>query len=451
MATTSILNSVLAATNNNSGSGIDVAGAVNAILYADRAPERAWQAQQATLSNEASAIQKLESESSSLADDLNALQDPNGALSSVSVTSSNSTSVSASAVPGTATGTHQVSVTQLATTASVYSNSEATSSTALPSGSFTIQTGSASTTITTGSGVNTLDELAASINGQSLGVTASVVTDTSGARLAIVSNSAGSSGNFTVSSSGGLTFTQPVTGADASLTVDGVPVTSASNTVTGVLSGVTLNLQSAGTATLTLSPDASSIQTAVSTFVTDYNTLITDVNSQFAYNSLTQTAGTLASDSVAQGLQQTLGAAANYGSGSGTYQTLSSLGISTNPDGTLSLDSTALSNAVQNNFSAVTSFFQGSASNGFAASLNAGLSTYTDPSSGAFTVDLSSLKSENTDLTNQTNTLELYLTSEQTRLTTEYNNADIALQELPQQLKQINALLNPSSSTGTNG
>jgi flagellar hook-associated protein 2 len=121
--------------------------------------------------------------------------------------------------------------------------------------------------------------------------------------------------------------------------------------------------------------------------------------------------------------------------------------VATNRDGTLTVNTVTLANAVANTPSAVQSFFQGSSANGFAASLVTTLNAYTDPTQGAFTVELSSISSANTDLTNQTNTLELYLTAQQASLTTEYNNADIALAQLPQTLKQVNALLNPNSTS----
>ena len=448
MSTTSILNSVLSATTGSSTSAIDVTTAVNDILYADRAPERTWQAEQTTLASQTSAINQLQTESSSLADQLSALQDAGGSLSSITATPANSSVLTASALPGTAVGDHTVVVTKLATTGAWYSASEASSSTALPSNSsFTLTSGGTTTTIQIGSGVDTLDELAASINSQSLGVTANVVTDSTGARLSLVAQSSGSAADFSVSSGSGLSFTQSSTGADASLTVDGVPITSASNTVTGAVNGLTFNLANTGTTTVALTPDTTAITQAVSSFVSAYNTLISDVNSQFAYNSTTQTAGVLSSDSTINGLQSALLSATNYSASSGVFQSLASLGVSTNQDGTLTLNSTTLANAVGSNSSAVATFFEGTASNGFAASLQNALNTYTDPSEGAFTVDLSSISNENQDLTNQTNTLELYLSAQQTALTTKYNNADIALQQLPQELKQINALLNPNSSS----
>jgi flagellar hook-associated protein 2 len=451
MSTSTTLTSVLTALGGSTG--IDVTSAVDAILYADRAPERAWQAQQTTLNAQATAIDQIETESSALSDALNTLQSSTGSLSTVAATSSNSSVVTASAVAGTAASSHLIVVNNLAATGSWYSAAETSSSTQLSSGSFTITpAGGTATTIQvgTGDGNDTLDELAASINSQSLGVTANVVTDSSGARLSIVSQNSGTAADFSISQASGLTFTQATVGKNASLTVDGVPITSASNTVTGAISGVTLNLQSASPGSeisLALAPDTTSITSAVGAFVTAYNTLITDVNSQFTYNAATDTAGTLSGDSAVQGLQSSLLSATNFLASSGTLTSLSSLGISTNSDGTLTLNSSTLASAVQTNGAAVATFFQGVAGDGFAASLNATLSTYTDPSQGAFTVDLQSISSEFQDLTDQTNTLELYLATQKTLLTTMYNNADIAIQQLPQKLKQINALLNPNSDS----
>ena len=80
-----------------------------------------------------------------------------------------------------------------------------------------------------------------------------------------------------------------------------------------------------------------------------------------------------------------------------------------NNDGTLTLDTATLTNAVQNNFAAVQNFMQGASSNGFVSNLNNQLSTLTDPTSGAFTVDLQSISSENKDLQTQINNFQTYL------------------------------------------
>jgi flagellar hook-associated protein 2 len=446
------LNSVLSALGGSNG--IDVTSAVNSILYADRAPERVWQAQQATLTSQKTALNNINSQASTLQDDLTNLQDSTGALTSTSAASSDTSVVTASAADGTASSSHSIVVSSLATVGSYYSATQATASTTLPVGSFSITEGGTTTSFQTGSGVDTLTQLAAAINGQSLGVTANIITDSSGARLAVVANASGGANDLTISQSGGLGFTRAIVGVDASLSIDGVPITSASNTVTGAIAGVTLNLQKAApgeTINLSLSPNTSSIVSTLSQFVTDFNALVSNVNSQFTYNSVTNTAGVLQEDSSIQSLQSALLGATNYNSGGTVDNTLNSLGISVNSDGTLSLNTATLSNAIQNNSAAVTNFFQGSARDGFAASLNTALNIYTDPTEGAFSVDLSSISAEYTDLTNQTNSLELYLTAQQKTLTTEYNNADILLQQLPQQIKQTQAILNPNEYNSSNG
>ena len=118
---------------------------------------------------------------------------------------------------------------------------------------------------------------------------------------------------------------------------------------------MTLNLlgSSAGSEiSLNLAPDTSSISTAVSSFVTAYNTLIADVNSQFTYNKSTNTAGTLSGDSTISALQSALLGATNYVGTSGSITSLSQLGITTNQDGTLSLNTGTLATAVSNSSSA---------------------------------------------------------------------------------------------------
>lgn len=437
------LSSLLSALGSSS-SGINVASAVAAAMSAISAPMNQWEAQQQTLQTQTSSINQFQTDVSALETSLNAMQDPAGALSSMIATSSDPTVVVASAAAGTATGAHVVVVNNIASTASWYSDAVASSSTQLASGSFTLQVGSGTaTTIQIGSGVNTLDQLASYINGQSLGVTASVVNDASGSRLAITSNTSGKAADFTVSNASSLTFTRASTGVDASLTVDGIPIDSASNTVSGAVSGLTLNLvgeDPGGQVTISVAPDVSTASKAIATFVGAYNTAIGDVNTEYTVGVNNQE-GPLAGDPSVQMLQNALLSSAGYSGGGNGVSTLADLGITMNKDGSLTLDSTTLTNAVQNNFSAVQNFMQGVSSSGFASNLNNQLSTLTDPANGAFTVDLQSISNENNDLQDQINNFKTYLNTQQAMLTAEYNQADIALQEIPQEEAQLNAEL----------
>ncbi|MGA9527474.1 MAG: flagellar filament capping protein FliD [Terriglobales bacterium] len=443
------LSSILSALGSTS-SGIDVQSAVAEEIALESGPLTQWENQQSSLQTQTSDITSIENDITTLQNSLQALNDPAGVLTSMTANSSNSGIVSASAAAGTASGNHVVVVNSLATSASWYSNDVASSTTALAAGTFNIQVGSGSPiSITTGSGVNTLAELANSINALNAGVTASVVSDAGGARLALVATNSGAANNFAVSNGSGLTFTQAASGTDASLTVDGIPIDSASNTVTGAVNGLTLNLTGASPGTqvsISIAPSSSDVSQAINAFVSAYNTVIGDVNTQYTVNSSNQE-GPLAGDPVVNELQSLLLGTGSYTSGSGSVSSLASLGISMNNDGTLTVNSSQLSDAIQNNFGAVQSFLQGTSSNGFASTLNNELNSLVDPVSGAFTVDLQSISSEKSDLQTQINNFDTYLNNQATYLTTEYNQADIALQQLPVMEKQLEAELGESTSS----
>ncbi len=576
------ISSILAATAGTSTPGIDVTAAVTAAIYADNAPERAWQADQTTLTSQTSALTSIQTATEAIQNDMQSLNTLTGPLAARTVSSSNSTDLTATAATGTVTGTHTVVVNSLASTAAWYSDVESLPSTTLPTSSFTLTTASgASKTFPTGTGTtgDNLTDLASAINsattssGASLGVTATVITDSTGSRLAITSNASGAANDFSISepytswtapqmasgdtlgansitltingtpvtvattsgesyadlantinnlpantttetdpstgqpttttsayvtatattdskgntnltivstdgktpfsinepSSTGTTFafTQAAQGADASITVDGVPAQYSSNTVTGAIPGVTLSLLGADQGVpinLTVASDVSQISTAINQFVTDYNTALGLVNTQFAVTATTtstgaatNTLGVLASDPTVVDLQSTLEQALNYvntpATGTTTVSMLSDLGITADKDtGILSVDSATLNNALTNNPADVQNFFEGTSLNGFANSIYKTLNTFTSPANGAFKVDLSSIASTNSDLTSQINDFETgYIASQQTILTTEYSQAEIALQQLPTEMAQLDAELGLTPTGNNNG
>jgi flagellar hook-associated protein 2 len=437
------ISSLLSALGSSS-SGIDVSSAVSSALSALSVPELQWEQELITLQSNTAGINQIQTDVSNLQSALTAMGDPAGAIASMIASSSDTSVVSATAAPGTPAGGHVIVVNNVATTASWYSNSVASSSTALPAGSFTLQVGSGTpVTITIGDGTDTLDQLASSINTQNLGVTASVINDSTGSRLAIVSNNSGSANGITISGASGLTFTQAAAGQDASLTVDGIPIDSASNTITGAVAGLTLNLLGAAPTeqiTVTVAPDSDQATKAISNFVDAYNTAIGDVNTQYAVDANNQE-GPLAGDSTVRILQDSLLSMAGYSGGGNGVSTLADLGITMNKDGTLTLDNAKLDDAVQNHFAAVQNFMQGTSSSGFASFLNNSLDTLTEPSTGAFSVDLQSISTQSSDLQTQINNFQTYLNAQKTLLTAEYNKADIALQQIPQLEAQLNAEL----------
>jgi flagellar hook-associated protein 2 len=451
------LSAILEAITGASTPGIDVNSAVSAAITAAEAPETAWENQQSTLQSQSTALTALQTDATNLDNDMQSLNSLTGPFSAATVTSSNSSIVTGSAASGATTGDDVIVVNSLATTDTWASTTVASGSTAVPAETFTITNGSGTSATITTDGTQTLSDLASQINSAGLGLSANVVTDTTGARLSIVANTSGSASNFTVSSSAqsSFGFTQAGSGgANASITVNGITISSASNTVTGALPGVTLNLLSASTTpvTLAVTPNTTQASTAINQFVTDYNTLITAVNAQYANTGSGE--GVLATDPTVSSLQSDLLGALDYtykpATGTTTMPNLSSMGITVNSDGTLSVNTATLDSALQNNYSDVQSFFQGSSLNGFANSFDQQLTNFTSPADGAFSVDLQSMNSEFTDLQNDINDFQTNVISPlQIQLKAEYSAAEIAIQQLPGEIRDVDAELGLNNSSSS--
>lgn len=159
------------------------------------------------------------------------------------------------------------------------------------SGSVVLQVGNGTAkTITLTSSNNTLTGLMTAINSANLGVTASIVTNstTGVSSISLLSQTSGSAGALTVTSSlkdnvpSALGYTKAVSGANASLTVDGVSLTTSSNTVSDLIPGLTFQLlsTSATPVQVVIGNYNSGVETTVNSLVTDYNSLISAMNAQ---------------------------------------------------------------------------------------------------------------------------------------------------------------------------
>lgn len=430
---------------SNAGQGIDVTNTVNQLMQIERQPEAQMKSQQSTLSLQASAIGTINNALNTLKSSVQTLTSFTGGLVARSVTSSNTGLITASADGTASLANHQVTVNSLATTSSFYTNTLGTSSTTLAQGSFDLQiNGQKTATITVDSTNNTLDGIASAINAANAGVTASVITDTKGARLSILSSTTGAAGQIGIANNTtGLTFNQAIQGKDASLTVDGIDISSGSNTVTGVIPGVTLTLQGANPTSpvaLSVAPDTTQATSAVQSFVTNYNTAIQLVNAQFVYDQATKFSQPLAGDSTLMVVQQQLYSAIGYttpGSNNG-ITSLSSIGITVNNDGTLAVDSTKLGNALTKQNGDVQNFLQAT-DTGFAQVFNKTLTSMTDPTQGALQVELSNINSNVSALTAQINDFETRMTDRQQALINQYSQINVTLEQLPTLLAQINS------------
>ena len=440
------------------GQGIDVSSVVQQILGESDGQLTEWQNELSTLQTQAGDLSSINGDLNNLATSVQALADPLGALTSLSATSSDNTVLTASASSTAAAGSSDVVVNSLATTGTVYTDDFAGGANAsiLPSGQTSgeigLQVGGSGgivdpIAITAGSN-DTLTTLASSINSQNLGVTASVVTDANGSRLALTSQSTGSAGALAITSNNtNLNFDAPTGGSNASLTINGVPYSSASNTITGAIPGVTLSLAGADpneTVQVAVGPDATQITNAINNFVSAYNQVIGDINQQYTINASTNTEGPLGSDTSLRDLQSSLLADAAYAlplnSNSG-YTNLASLGINTNDDGTLTVDSSQLASEVATNPAAVQSFFQNASNSGFANNFNTDVTNQTDPTTGPLNVDLAQNSTTQQDLQTNITNFETQLTAQQTQLTTEFDQVNASLEAYPLLLEQVTETL----------
>ena len=542
-----------------SGTGFNVSSTVAAIVSNLQNIETPWKSQLTSLQSQDTVLSSLGTMFSNLSNDLSALTNFQGVLAQKTGSSSDTnvlqlTSASSSA----AAGTHTVVVNSLAQTASGYLTAIRNASDTL-AGSISIQVGGGSTkTITLGTSNNTLAGLASAINTSGAGVTASVLTDSTGSRISLVSNTSGTNGTITISSNSivdasnsnaALSYNSTVTGSDASLVVDGVMLASASNTVSNLIPGVTFQL---------LSPSASGsqvqvvignyntgVESAVGAMVSDYNSLISAINTQHGKDNSgvpeplfgsptltllqqellgslntqnpngyldsipnssdtlsgsmtiqvgTATAQTItlnSTDNTLSGLASaintanfgvtanvvtdssgsrlvlvsgtsgsagaltvnsaitdaTTSTALNYNASSSDISSLTSLGISVNNDGSLTLDTTSLDSLLNTDFNGVVGFFQNANSWGMTFSNmlnNAGSSS----ASGVLALAENANSSLETNLNSDISREDTLISSQQKSLTAELNSANEILQSLPSQLLGINEIY--SAMTGYN-
>jgi flagellar hook-associated protein 2 len=456
-----------------SGQGFDVTTTVNQIVTNLQAVETPWKTQLTALASKDTALTSLGTQLSTLSTDLQNLTDFSGTLAYKTGSSSDTNVLSlSSASPVAVAGTHTISVQNLAQTSSAASDTVGAKDTLTGGITFKVGTGGWQTVnVGDGSTATTLAGLSAAINRAALGVTANVLTNADGSqRLSLVSQSHGAAGQITIADvtnnpakpttladstvtdkNPGLGLATIQNGMDATITVDGVSgITSASNTVTNAIPGVTFQLLSTGTASsgetpetvqVVIDTDTTSIETAINTFVTDYNATMKAINAQEGKDS-TGNPQPLYGTSVLAKLQEGLLSAMSGSFGTNAINSLISLGITANPsaDGTISLDADKLSSALNSNFNQVVSFFQDTGSFGstFTNMLN-GLGN-SSAEGGAISLALKEDSSQETTLNDNISKEDALIATQKANLTTELNAANQILQAIPEMINQVNEM-----------
>ncbi|MEC3912117.1 flagellar filament capping protein FliD [Sphingobium sp. CR2-8] len=357
---TTVGNSVLKALN--AGSGIDTQALVTNLVAATREPKQAAITGRQSLNT--SRVSALASAMSSLNTFADALTEVLSGAAYTGTASSNDPSIASVTLlsGGSPKGLPaQLTVEQLAT-ARVYSSgatSGATGSTVIGNGSFTITNAAGvATTITLNSTNNTFAGLAAAINAGDTGVTARVVTDTQGTRL-VFKGETGAAKDFTISTSandsgsilGGMNFASTSSAQNAKITLDGVAYEYASNTVDDAIPYLRIDLNKASPGTnvnLSMSQPTAGLSDLLKEFVDAYNTLMKALNTATATGADSSSAGVLNGEAGVRDMKRQLAAITSTQlSATGTYRTLADIGVATNRDGTLKLDTARLASAME--------------------------------------------------------------------------------------------------------
>ena len=366
------------------GSGLDVKGMVSQLMTVEQRPMTLLATKEASYQFKLSSLGSVQGSLSALQTTAQSLKTAGSAAYSTSV--SDSTVLSATADSTAASGNYALQVTKLAQVQKLVSAAPGLADTSSTVGlgsatSITITLGTTSgtpvdgqyasagfvadpartpVTLSIDSSNNTLAGIRDAINAANAGVTASIINDGSSApyRLALTSNNSGAASSMQLTVSGeaavkslvgfdpteaSQSLSETQTARNALLTVDGVSVSSASNTVAGAIQGVTLNLTKETTSAMTVAVQRSSSQlsAALSSLVSAYN------SANKAMAGASAKGAVLQGNSTVLGIQRQVRALlGGVQSVSGSYTTLSQLGISFQKDGSLALDASKLNLAL---------------------------------------------------------------------------------------------------------
>ncbi|MFZ0591217.1 MAG: flagellar filament capping protein FliD, partial [Bryobacteraceae bacterium] len=389
------------------------------------------QAEQTTDENKQSALDSLDQQFTSLQTAITSLSTATG-LSSLSASVSDTSVASVALSDGATPATYTLEVDNVGSHTETYSsdglqtvtdpNSENISS----SSSFTLTVGSNSYTVTG----STLQDLANSINSNSsYGVTASIVNDGSSSspdyRLALQATNLGDVSVQLNDGSQNL-LTTLSTGTSASYKVDGLPnaITSDSDSVT-LGPGVTATLlgtNSGSPATITVSPNSSSVQSALQSFVSAYNSVVSQLGESYG-----QSANALQGDPILFAAQNALQSMVDYTGSDGSP--LSSIGLDLSNIGQLSFNSSEFDAGTSQGMSAALQFL-GSSTSGFIQAATNAVTDLEDPTEGSIKLEEQQLTSNLSDLSNNINTEVTRVNNFQQNMLTQLSEADASIYSL---------------------
>jgi flagellar hook-associated protein 2 len=447
------------------GSGIDIDGIVKATVAAQAAPKTAQLARlETSTTTKFSALGELTGALNTFQTALEGLDDVS-LFEKRTATSSLSGSVTASAEKTALAGSYQVAVQRLATSSRVATGAVTSSYAASESGVLNVKLGAADTagvSVDIAAGdtlVQVRDKLNTALKDK--GISANIVNDPANgtSRLVLSAKETGAGKDIIVSTDsvtpagspdmtlGALVVDSSViagasTGGylgeqagDAVFTIDGLTQTSASNSIDGVIPGVTFTLlgktEAGKPATLTVGQDTSGVSANIKKFVTAYNALIATTNKLTSVTSVGEdkkpVLGGLVGDSSIRNLLSGVRNELSSPAAQDGIRMLTDMGITTQKDGTLAIDDEKMATALDENFDAVGSFFTGDS--GLMSRMSSRVDGYIKPG-GLLETRMDGLQATRSDIDTQKENLTRRMDQLQTRLYAQFNAMDSMVAQL---------------------
>ena len=371
---------------------MDINGIVTKLVALEKQPLSRLQQDAGLLQGKMSSVGQIKSQMSSLSDALTQLASVTG-WNNQSVTPADDTSFRAAVTTAAANGSYAVQVTQLAKAQATISS---VFTAPLVRGQLTVDIGAVKAgvfaadqppvKIDVSQDDDTLDKIAAKINASGAGVTASVLSDASGQRLMMRSSATGQDHLFRIQADPGLevlAFDPAASsttasasamglaqaGLHAQATINGVQVSSSTNTYDGGIAGLSLQFKqvSAAPVEITIAQDTANVKNAINDMVKAYNTLTTTFASLVKYDAGTKTSGPFQGDTTITSIQFALRRLISAPGPDGK-QRISDMGVKFQSDGTLSVDDAKLTNLLASQWGSTKNFFT-DATHGFAVKL----------------------------------------------------------------------------------
>lgn len=440
-------------TSSGVGSGIDTASIVSALVAAEKSATQTSITSQTTLATaQNDSVKAISTALNTFRTAISALN-TTASFSGLTGTSSD-TSVASTTVDETASpGNYTLVVSQLATSSKIAS--------AVYSGgsSSVVNSGTSATTLTisqNGSDHNvnvpagaTLQQLRDSINSQltsSNGISANIVTDSTGSRLVLSSSVTGEGSALTLGGTSGVStgYTTTTTPQNAKYTIDGVSQTSSTNTLASAISGVSIKLLGTNTTTIAVGTSPDTLKTSVQGFVDAYNNLMTVIKSETAVTTTSDgtstTSGAMTGDATIRQMTSLINEQM-FGTTS-TGLSLGGIGVATDPNtGLLTFNSTTWTSATStdSNVTQIASLFTGT--KGVLTLMTSATDAYAQ-SGGILATKASDLSSKLTKLSSDQTALNTRMTALQATLSAKYAAMDSLVASLNATSKSVMATLN---------